>query len=206
MRLPNHPLPPPRRLSQRAPRLSGLCVGRKGMKGLVGLALAFPLVAVANPPAKCLDFLAYTVAGPIGGPYVAPVLEKSNPAHRFRTVIREGANAPPDFAGHLRVVTWGCGSPCLSLALVDRKSGKVWLMADKAAALGFEHHADSRLLVADPPSLTAEGWPPGVESISYVWNEATQSLDVVPGCNGYARQRVPADVGSASAPADAGRR
>lgn len=31
----------------------------------------------------------------------------------------------PNFAGHYRIVTWGCGSACLELAIVDLENGRV---------------------------------------------------------------------------------
>lgn len=43
----------------------------------------------------------------------------------FRTKIREGAEGGPNFAGHLTIVEWGCGSSCVSIAIVDAKTGNV---------------------------------------------------------------------------------
>lgn len=63
--------------------------------------------------------------------------------HRFRTRIREGVekgwgvwidgewgkeqNRPgPNFAGHYIVVVWGCGAPCLMMAISNAKTGAVY--------------------------------------------------------------------------------
>jgi hypothetical protein len=46
-------------------------------------------------------------------------------ARRYRTALREGAAAGPNFAGHYAVVSWGCGSSCNELAIVDMRSGQV---------------------------------------------------------------------------------
>jgi hypothetical protein len=32
----------------------------------------------------------------------------------------------PNFAGHMIIIRWGCGSPCLRMALVDARNGKVF--------------------------------------------------------------------------------
>lgn len=43
----------------------------------------------------------------------------------FKTRISNGAKEQPNFAGHYRLVTWGCGSSCLMGAAVDLNSGTV---------------------------------------------------------------------------------
>ena len=49
------------------------------------------------------------------------------PADRlFRTMIREGASKGPNFAGHYTIAEWGCGSGCVSIAVVDAKDGTVF--------------------------------------------------------------------------------
>lgn len=45
---------------------------------------------------------------------------------RFRTMIRRGAKARVEFAGHYTVPTWGCGAGCTAFAIVDSRSGKVY--------------------------------------------------------------------------------
>src|SRR5208282_3369622 len=44
----------------------------------------------------------------------------------FRTRIREGASKGPNFAGHYTIAEWGCGSGCISIALVDAADGTVF--------------------------------------------------------------------------------
>lgn len=55
---------------------------------------------------------------------VPPVLSGAE-ARRFRSVLREGAAAGPNFAGHFTVVAWGCGASCTSAAIVDARTGRV---------------------------------------------------------------------------------
>lgn len=45
---------------------------------------------------------------------------------RFRTKIREGAEAGPNFAGHLSIAEWGCGASCVSIAVIDAQTGRVY--------------------------------------------------------------------------------
>jgi len=44
----------------------------------------------------------------------------------FRTRLREAVEKPPNFAGTLRSVIWGCGSNCASGAFIDLKTGVVF--------------------------------------------------------------------------------
>ena len=43
----------------------------------------------------------------------------------FRTSLREAAKQPPNFAGHFRFVSWGCGTNCLGGAVINLKTGEV---------------------------------------------------------------------------------
>lgn len=53
-------------------------------------------------------------------------LRLTSPEERlFRTALREAAKQPPNFAGHFRFASWGCGTNCLAGAVVDLKMGEV---------------------------------------------------------------------------------
>lgn len=45
---------------------------------------------------------------------------------QFRTIIEDAVKQGPNFAGHFRLVEWGCGTGCLSIAVVDVASGLVY--------------------------------------------------------------------------------
>lgn len=47
-------------------------------------------------------------------------------ARMFRTRLKEGAQAGPNFAGHYTVVRWGCGSGCIEMAVVDARTGVIY--------------------------------------------------------------------------------
>lgn len=55
-------------------------------------------------------------------------------AHLYRTVIREGAKAGPNFAGKFTIVQIGCGAATVCLAIVDATSGKVYFPPELVSA------------------------------------------------------------------------
>jgi len=164
---------------------------------LMVICLFQTTVATANVPANCLEFNLYEPDDILDGPY-AEVNVKSPPdVHRFRTVIREGSEGPPDFAGHLRVVSWGCGSNCHVFAFVDKKTGNVYI-APTVAALGAAYKLDSRLFVIDPPEMLSDNGAEYYATMSFIWDESIHSLSSVPGCDGYAQPNAPMNVPGAS--------
>jgi len=76
----------------------------------------------------------------------------------FRTVIREGAREPVNFAGHFRIVTWGCGAACESFVIVDELNGQIVDPPFRAISMldgnlkdiftGLDYKANSSLLIA----------------------------------------------------------
>jgi hypothetical protein len=46
-------------------------------------------------------------------------------ARLFRTRLRNGAKEEPNFAGHYRLVFWGCGTNCLTGGVVNATTGAV---------------------------------------------------------------------------------
>ncbi len=80
----------------------------------------------------------------------------SRRARNFRTVLREGAQTGPNFAGHYTAVQWGCGTGCAQMGIVDAKTGRVYFppleyndiidMEDESVRSRF-FRLDSRLLV-----------------------------------------------------------
>ena len=159
-------------------------------RALLGLLLVSTAAAASN---DCLDFSAHPASNAYDGPRVTPIIEKGNSASRYRTTIRRGADGPPNFAGHFRVVTCGCGSDCHDLALVDIETGSVCLVERLHAAVGYEYHLDSSLLLSDTASMIS-GWKPGdptafeFSSESYVWDDSKRILTRLPECKGNAQR------------------
>ena len=69
-------------------------------------------------------------------------------AGRFVTIRRRGAARGPNFAGAYTVVTWGCGTACKVIAVVDARNGNV-AFAPGAASAGVTIRRGSRLLVVN---------------------------------------------------------
>ena len=79
----------------------------------------------------------------------------------FQTRLTNAAKEPPNFAGHYRFTVWGCGSNCISGALVDLDTGDVFSppLAKSTGVMhfsvcqsafensGVEHYVTSRLFV-----------------------------------------------------------
>lgn len=85
--------------------------------------------------------------------YAALDLKSNKDANNFRTRLREGFNADTaNFAGHYTFVYWGCGSPCQSSLLIDRKTGIIY--DSPGASLGYDFRVDSRMLIVNPPDTS----------------------------------------------------
>src|SRR5256885_2849960 len=84
----------------------------------------------------------------------APVNVHSHPKARlFRTqlrdgIVREGVN----FAGHYSIITWGCGSDCRIVAIVDGRTGDVYF-APFTVSTGADFRVTSRLFIANPSEI-----------------------------------------------------
>ena len=108
----------------------------------------------------------------------APIDLSGETARRFRTRLSAARAEGANFAGRFALVTWGCGTACLSGALLDLRSGAVHPLPI-APELGLDFRADSRLLIVHPPAEIAEQYPPGserparVRSEYYVWSDST---------------------------------
>jgi hypothetical protein len=76
-------------------------------------------------------------------------------ARMFRTMLRMNAKQGPNFAGHYALATWGCGSGCKALAIIDAQTGQVRfqpsiiyiLRVPFQAEESLQFRLDSRLLI-----------------------------------------------------------
>lgn len=97
-------------------------------------------------------------------------------ANYFRTRLKEGYSADTaNFAGHYTFVFWGCGSPCKSSMLIDRKTGKIY--DAPASELGYDFKVNSRMLIVNPPD--SNGFYdncPYCKPIIYIFDERTKTF------------------------------
>lgn len=52
----------------------------------------------------------------------------SNPAAKqYQTQLQQAAQQKPNFAGHYIITSWGCGTFCSTIAIVDATNGQVYM-------------------------------------------------------------------------------
>src|SRR5215469_1656092 len=115
--------------------------------------VAVCLCSVARPapqtkeqvPNWSLKFEDYAAATDFKGKPAIPILT-TRFARMFRTQIRDAAKKGPNFAGHYTIAEWGCGSGCVSMAVVDAASGRVFAVPFKSLALPLPENANAREL------------------------------------------------------------
>ena len=95
---------------------------------LVGLTSLLALQAHA----KEVTFKDYTVK--LYNGKKSPINYNSHQyAKAFKTLIQQSYQSPnPDFAGSYNTVSWGCGTACVNYAMIDRRTGNVYALADLA--------------------------------------------------------------------------
>lgn len=96
---------------------------------------------------------------------------KRNPdARTFRTRLSEAIREGVNFAGHYVVAGWGCGTGCISGAIIDARTGNVywpqefnalsvWYSGDSYADEPVAYRKNSRLLVITGSPGAREGSP-----------------------------------------------
>jgi hypothetical protein len=116
-----------------------------------GLGDDFPLPSTDELLAQ------YPVAEVFPGKSAPVKFAHNSDAWHIRTAIRNAVKdaTGPTFAGHMIIAEWGCGSPCMQLAVIDMRNGNVQFVP-AAATSGWAARKDSRLLVVDPPEATTD--------------------------------------------------
>jgi hypothetical protein len=79
---------------------------------------------VGKAAATLLAFGDFPAPRPFHGVPATPILQTAG-QRLFRTRIREAARKGPNFAGHYTIAEWGCGSSCVSVAVIDAETGAV---------------------------------------------------------------------------------
>jgi len=85
------------------------------------------LILISTPlfADKLPEYKDYPAVQDFRGKPVPPVLSSSK-ARMMRSQLRQQAASGPNFAGHFTLARWGCGAGCVSWAIIDALSGKVW--------------------------------------------------------------------------------
>jgi len=135
--------------------------------------IAFPFTTRRHPlfrsESAALSFCPVSGPCPYKGKPAPPKLTTRS-QREFRTLLRQGAQKGPNFAGHYTVVEWGCGSNCVVFAIVDAANGKVYDRdmppINDQYPCGLLYRLESRLFVVEKSSA-----PNGnCEARLYTWN------------------------------------
>jgi hypothetical protein len=134
--------------------------------------------ATADTVRHAPRFEEYPVADTSFAGVPAPAdLESAPRAREFRTMLRLGAAEGPNFAGHYTIVTWGCGTECQEVAVVDARTGAVTFLPG-IAELGVRFRRDSRLLAVNPPENAPEQIEARPPAHYFTWTASTwQALE-----------------------------
>ncbi|QQS39981.1 MAG: hypothetical protein IPM63_11455 [Acidobacteriota bacterium] len=102
------------------------------------------LLTVPHPESSSYPAVEYK--GRIGPPRI------KGEARMFRSGIIRTAEDPPNFAGHYRITTWGCGAGCVMGTLVNVITGHVMFLPATisdwpSGSSPLEFRKNSRLLV-----------------------------------------------------------
>jgi len=109
---------------------------------LVLAIVLFVATLNANGQAGVPRFDDYPVSERFNGKTAPLVLTRA--AREFRTRLREAARDKPNFAGHFIVTTWGCGTECVQGAIIDARTGRVFMLPFSLCCWGAEVGVDDR--------------------------------------------------------------
>lgn len=112
----------------------------------LSLALLCSAATAAAPKArpKFTDYPTTARDQPLAGSH-PPLRLTTRTARRYTTVIHHAYNEPPNFAGHLRVAAWGCGTDCRNFAVLDQNTGQAYTLPNVDAIVGAMGNGDERV-------------------------------------------------------------
>ena len=139
---------------------------------------AFLLCLCRVLSAQTPTFEQYHVAEVFHGKPAPPVI-KTAADREFRTEIREAAAKGVNFAGHYTIAEWGCGGGCVSIAVVDAKTGVIYrgpfrnlawsMMRYEGKYKADDDHFEQLAYKPDSRLLIVRGCPEEKDCASYFW-------------------------------------
>jgi len=60
------------------------------------------------------------------GRNASPILHGDATTRMFRSRLTQWAKESPNFAGHYILATWGCGTDCTQISIIDARSGRIF--------------------------------------------------------------------------------
>ena len=94
-----------------------------------------------NPKTSFKDYNVIVYEGKLADPDFSTDPDAKIFITRIKNECAKGIN----FAGQYTLVTWGCGSPCQSGVVVDRKTGAIF--GGYGTSLGSEYRKDSKMII-----------------------------------------------------------
>jgi hypothetical protein len=91
------------------------------------IATAMELVPSDSKSGQVFTFESFPKKVIDGNSVKKPILS-SKLARQYKTVITLSMSEPANFAGHYRVVQWGCGTDCRGFAIVNKLTGKTYTL------------------------------------------------------------------------------
>jgi hypothetical protein len=76
------------------------------------------------------------------GRNAVPNLRSEATTRMFRSRLAQWAKEKPNFAGHYILATWGCGTDCTQIAIIDAKTGKIFHPAGVTTNVAVNVHHD----------------------------------------------------------------
>ena len=151
---------------------------------IVALALAIPAQSSKKP-----IFSAYPTRIETAKAKVIN-FRQSPDARTFKTRLKEALRGGVNFAGHYIVAGWGCGTGCISGAIIDARNGNVyWLEQFNALGVGdvngeyaeepVAYRKNSRLLVITGSPGRAKDDDPDLPSGEYYYEWKANRLRLI---------------------------
>jgi hypothetical protein len=112
------------------------------------LPLSSLVASGCSPAPRVPTFAEYPARLQYDGPGVSSDWASDSSARQFRTRLEGGRVAGANFAGHLSIVVWGCGTQCRSYQVLDLRTGR--LISDTLLDFSCtepEFRRDSELIV-----------------------------------------------------------
>jgi hypothetical protein len=88
-------------------------------------AFGGPEIRQSDVPEDAPRFKDYP-ATPYAGPNATPDVRSDPRSRMYRTLLKGWATEKPNFAGHYILATWGCGTGCTQIAVIDAITEKVF--------------------------------------------------------------------------------
>jgi len=74
------------------------------------------------------------------GKNAKPALNSSPESRLFRTRLKEWSASKPNFAGNFILATWGCGTSCTQIAIINAKTGQIYHPRNASANIAVNVH------------------------------------------------------------------